>query len=86
MGVSRAEMWESAVHLIGNITDQDAELRVEEAGEPCTGMVAFGVEVPASRETGRHIGARRSTRRRRGLLPPGQFIVYVRRELVELKE
>jgi hypothetical protein len=47
-------------------------------------MVALLVEVFAGREERRHIGTRRSTRRRHGLLATNQLIVDVGTQFVEL--
>jgi hypothetical protein len=57
---------------------------VVERGKFLTGMVALLVEVVAWRETGRHVWSRWPAGRRRGLLPPDQFVIYVRRKFVEL--
>jgi hypothetical protein len=47
-------------------------------------MVALLVEIRTGREEGRHIGARRPARRRRGLLAPDKFVVHICTEFVEL--
>lgn len=77
-------MWESALQLTEDIGRQISETNVVERGKLLAGMVALFVEIVASGEVRRHVWTGWSSGRRRGLLPPDQFVVDIGRKFVEL--
>lgn len=77
-------MWEATLQLTEDIGRQISETHVVERSKLLAGMVSLFVEVVASGEVRRHVWTRWPSGRRRGLLPPDQFVVNIGGKFVEL--